>query len=112
MEKKNLKIKKEVKERPEARRVDSARFKKRLKGEVVSNKMEKTVVVKVERLVTHPIYKKKYKVYKKYKAHDEKNEFKVGDLVEIEETRPISKEKRWKVVRKNDSAKDKIKSRR
>ncbi len=67
-------------------------------GKVVSDKMQKTVVVAVERLVRHPIYKKVLRKTKKYKVHDEKNECKVGDLVRIEETRPLSKEKRWRVV--------------
>lgn len=71
-----------------------------LKGTVVSDKMEKTIVVEVERLRVHPKYKKRYKVSKRYKAHDEKNECKVGDKVVIQETRPISKEKRWIVVKK------------
>jgi small subunit ribosomal protein S17 len=62
--------------------------------------MDKTVVVEVKRLVTHPIYKKKYTISKKYHAHDGKNEYKIGDVVEIEETKPISKKKRWRVVKK------------
>lgn len=74
--------------------------KKRLKGEVVSDKMDKTVVVEVKRVVMHPKYKKRYTVSKKYKAHDEKNECKVGDIVVIEESRPLSKEKRWRVIQK------------
>jgi small subunit ribosomal protein S17 len=74
--------------------------KRRLQGVVVSDKMQKTVVVKVERLVKHPIYKRHYRVHKKYKAHDEKGEFKIGDKVVIEEWRPLSKEKRWRVVSK------------
>lgn len=74
--------------------------KKRFIGTVVSNKMQKTVVVEVERWKKHPIYKKRYKVHKKYKAHDEKGEYKVGDKVLIEESRPISKEKRWRVIKK------------
>jgi len=74
--------------------------KKQITGTVVSNKMQKTVVVKVERIKEHPRYKKRYKVHKKYKAHDEKGEYKVGDKVVIEECRPMSKEKRWRVVRK------------
>jgi len=74
--------------------------KKQITGTVVSNKMQKTVVVKVERIKEHPKYKKRYKVHKKYKAHDEKGEYKVGDKVVIEECRPMSKEKRWRVVRK------------
>lgn len=71
-----------------------------IRGTVVSDKMQKTVVVSVSRLKTHPIYKKKYKVTKRYKAHDEKNEYKVGDMVLIAETRPFSKEKKWKVIKK------------
>ena len=61
--------------------------------------MDKTVVVRVERVVMHPVYKKYTKRRTTYKAHDEKNEFKVGDRVEIVETRPLSKEKRWRVLR-------------
>ncbi|MCD6568626.1 30S ribosomal protein S17 [bacterium] len=72
--------------------------KRKLKGIVVSDKMQKTVVVKVTRLKFHPKYKKYYRVSKKFKAHDEENQCRVGDKVIIEETRPISKEKRWKVV--------------
>jgi len=72
--------------------------KKQLKGTVISTKMKKTVVVLVERLKEHPKYKKRYKVSKKYKAHDEKEECKVGDQVVIEECRPISKEKKWRVI--------------
>jgi len=66
-------------------------------GIVVSDKMDKTVVVKVDRLKIHSKYKKRYRVSKKYKAHDEKNEFKIGDKVEIIESKPISKEKKWMV---------------
>ncbi len=72
---------------------------KRLIGVVVSDKMDKTVVVAVEKMVEHPLYKKHVKRTKKCYAHDEKNECKVGDVVEIEETRPLSKLKRWRVVR-------------
>ncbi|MCD6270934.1 30S ribosomal protein S17 [bacterium] len=72
--------------------------KKRLQGVVVSDKMQKTVVVRVERQKFHPKFKVYYKVHKKYKAHDEQNKCKVGDWVVIEETRPLSKEKRWQVV--------------
>jgi small subunit ribosomal protein S17 len=68
-------------------------------GTVMSDKMDKTVVVRVERVVLHPVYKKYTKRRTTYKAHDEKNEFKVGDRVEIVETRPLSKEKRWRVLR-------------
>lgn len=70
----------------------------RKKGEVVSDKMDKTVVVAVVSFKTHPKYKKKYKVTRKYKAHDEDNKYKVGDVVEIIPCRPISKDKRYKVV--------------
>ncbi len=61
--------------------------------------MDKTVVVLVERLKEHPKYRRRYKVSKKYKAHDEKGEYKIGDVVVIEECRPISADKRWKVVK-------------
>jgi small subunit ribosomal protein S17 len=74
--------------------------KKKLAGKVVSDKMQKTVVVEVERLKEHAKYKRRYKIHKKYKAHDEKGEYKIGDRVIIEECRPISKEKRWRVIRK------------
>jgi len=73
--------------------------KKQLIGTVISDKMQKTVVVEVERIKEHPKYKKRYKVHKRYKAHDEKREYKVGDRVLIEECRPISKEKKWRVVK-------------
>ncbi|MFA6353694.1 MAG: 30S ribosomal protein S17 [Candidatus Paceibacterota bacterium] len=69
-----------------------------LKGVVVSDKMDKTIVVSVSRFVKHPLYGKFYKISKKYKAHDSNNQFKIGDKVEIVETRPISKDKRFKVV--------------
>lgn len=69
-----------------------------LKGAVVSDKMDKTIVVLVERLKQHPRYKKRYKVHKKYKAHDPENKYKVGDKVVIQESRPISKDKRWTVL--------------
>lgn len=67
-------------------------------GTVTSNKMDKTVVVQVERLVKHPKYKKYVKQRRRFKAHDEKNACKVGDEVRIIETRPLSKDKRWAVV--------------
>ncbi len=74
-------------------------YRRRLIGRVRSDKMEKTVVVEVVRFKRDSIYKKYVRVRKRYKAHDEKNEFKVGDRVEIEEHRPLSRDKRWKVVR-------------
>src|ERR1700743_2189951 len=67
-------------------------------GEVVSNKMAKTIVVRVERRFPHPQLKKIVTAYKKFYAHDEKAEAKIGDTVRIEETRPLSKLKRWKLV--------------
>lgn len=73
---------------------------RRLEGVVVSDKMSKTVVVRVDRMKMHPKYKKRYTVSRKYKAHDEKGEFHVGDKVRIEETKPLSKDKRWRVVSK------------
>lgn len=69
-----------------------------LKGIVVSDKMRKTVVVTVSRFVKHPLYGKFYKVSKKYKAHDEENKYKIGDRVEIVEIKPISKDKKFRVV--------------
>jgi small subunit ribosomal protein S17 len=66
-------------------------------GMVVSDKMDKTVVVRVERLVPHPVYKKYVKRRNNIKAHDEKNEYQIGDRVEIVESRPMSKDKRWRV---------------
>ena len=73
--------------------------KRMLQGIVLSDKQAKTRVVRVERRFTHPLLKKTVRRSKKYYAHDEKNEFSVGDLVWIEEHRPISKLKRWTVVR-------------
>jgi small subunit ribosomal protein S17 len=73
--------------------------KRTLQGVVVSDKQNKTVVVRVDRRFTHPLFKKTVRSSKKYYAHDEANEFKVGDMVWIEEHRPISKLKRWAVVR-------------
>jgi small subunit ribosomal protein S17 len=69
-------------------------------GTVVSDAMNKTVVVQVDVLKRHPKYHKSYKVSTKFKAHDENNEFHVGDKVEIEETKPLSKDKHYKVLRK------------
>ena len=69
-----------------------------LQGVVVSDKNDKTIVVQVERRYTHPLLKKTVRRTKKYHAHDEQNSFKVGDQVSIQETRPISKNKRWIAV--------------
>jgi len=76
-------------------------------GKVVSNKMDKTIVISTERYKNHPIYKKRYKVTTKFKAHDEKNACNVGDTVEITETRPISKEKHFAVTKVVQAAGDK-----
>ncbi len=67
-------------------------------GKVVSDKMDKTIVVAVEESVKHPLYGKTVRRTKKFKAHDENNEAKMGDTVRIMETRPLSKEKRWRLV--------------
>ena len=67
-------------------------------GRVISDKMDKTVVVSVERLRRHPIYKRVVRLSSKFKAHDEENAARVGDTVRIEESRPLSREKRWRVI--------------
>jgi small subunit ribosomal protein S17 len=67
-------------------------------GTVVSDRMDKTVVVSVERRLAHPLYGKQVSRGKRYQAHDETNEYRVGDLVRIEETRPLSRHKRWRVL--------------
>ena len=74
-------------------------------GKVVSDKMQKTVVVAIERLVAHPLYKKGVKNTIKFKAHDENNEAHIGDVVEIMQTRPLSKDKCWRVIRIVERAK-------
>lgn len=73
---------------------------KKLKGKVVSVSMNKTAVVEVERYTKHPKYKKYMRTTKKYKAHDEKNEYIIGDRVLLGECRPISKDKRFKIINK------------
>ncbi len=74
-------------------------------GKVISNKMDKTIVVATETLVAHPLYKKQVKQTKKYKAHDEENKCQIGDIVRIMETRPLSKDKRWRLVEIVEEAK-------
>lgn len=74
------------------------------KGVVVSDSMDKTITVLVENKIQHPVYKKRINRSKKYKAHDENNEAKVGDTVVIMETRPLSKTKRWRLVRIDQAA--------
>ena len=76
-----------------------------LQGVVTSDKNDKTIVVKVERRLLHPVFKKTVRLSKKYHAHDEKNEAKIGEVVRIEETRPLSKLKRWAFISKVDAAK-------
>jgi small subunit ribosomal protein S17 len=73
---------------------------RKLIGTVVSDKMQKTRVIAVERLKKHPKYVTYYRVTTKFKAHDENNEYKTGDKVTIEETRPLSKDKRWRIIGK------------
>lgn len=75
-------------------------IRRRLIGEVVSDKMAKTVVVKVVHVKAHPKYKKRYQVSNKYKAHDENNLFRTGEKIIIEACRPISRDKRWRVIKK------------
>lgn len=74
-------------------------------GKVVSDKMDKTIVVATESLVAHPLYKKQIKMTKKFKVHDENNQCKIGDTVKIMETRPLSKDKRWRLVEVLEEAK-------
>ena len=79
--------------------------KRTIKGVVISNKMDKTIVVKAERLVKHPVFHKYVRKHVKYKAHDERNESKLGDTVLIIESRPLSKEKRWRMLEILEKAK-------
>lgn len=72
---------------------------KQIVGKVVSNKMDKTIVVEIERMMMHPKYHKFVRRTKKVKSHDERNECSIGDIVLIEETRPLSKEKRYRLVK-------------
>jgi small subunit ribosomal protein S17 len=87
-------------EQPQSRR-------RRLTGRVTSNKMDKTAVVAVETIKQHPLYRKTIRTTQKYKAHDENNQAQIGDTVRIEESRPLSREKRWVIVewlRRGDGA--------
>ena len=74
--------------------------KRQLTGKVISNRTPKTVTVLVERIKEHPKYRKRYKIHKKYKAHTETGEYNIGEKIIIEECRPISKDKKWKVIKK------------
>ncbi len=78
---------------------------KQLIGKVVSNKMSKTIVVELENLVMHSLYKKSVRRTKRIKSHDEKNECSIGDLVKVEETRPLSKDKRYRLIEIVEKAK-------
>ena len=80
-------------------------FRKTRIGQVISDKMDKTIVVAIEDSVQHPLYKKTKQRTNKQKAHDEKNECGIGDTVEVMETRPLSKDKRWRLVRIVEKAK-------
>lgn len=83
---------------------DTKKTKRTLQGTVVSVKMDKTALVRVDRMKMHSKYKKQFKLSRKYKVHDEKGECKVGDVVRFEETRPLSKDKRWRLVSKVTTA--------
>ncbi len=74
-----------------------------LKGVVVSKSADKTIVIRVDRTRIHNLYQKRYQISKKYVAHDPKNSFQKEDTVQIQETRPISKKKRWRVINKVDN---------
>ncbi len=84
---------------------EERRMRKVRQGIVVSDKMDKTVVVAIERKVPHKLYKKSINTTSKFKAHDENNECRIGDIVRIEETRPLSKQKHWRVVTVVEKAK-------
>ena len=89
----------QVAEAPEAPEAGRARSRRKVRtGVVVSDQNDKTVTVLVERQFAHPLYTKQVRKTKKYRAHDETNEYKTGDVVRIVETRPLSKTKRWRVV--------------
>lgn len=78
---------------------EQTKNKRKFKGVVVSRKMNKTAVIRVDRIKVHPKYGKRYRISKKYKVHDEKNECKTGDIVIFLECRPLSREKRWRLVK-------------
>lgn len=91
---------KEVRPETSAPRAEKLAGGRKLQGVVVSDKMNKTAVVAITSLKLQPKYKKQYKVTQRFKAHDENNEYKVGDKVSIQETRPLSKDKRWVILGK------------
>lgn len=81
-----------------SKKVKKAVLRKKFNGVVLSDKMDKTITVRVDKVKIHPKYKKRYTASKKYKVHDEKNQFKIDDKVTFEECRPMSKDKRWRVI--------------
>ena len=88
-----------MEKKPLTQSKDFLKGKKFLQGMVISDKMSKTIVVKVDRQKMHPVYRKKYWVSKKYKIHDEKKEAKVGDKASFISCRPVSKEKKWRLFK-------------
>jgi small subunit ribosomal protein S17 len=86
------------KEAKQTAAVEKKAIKKSFSGVVESDKMAKTIVVRVDRVKAHPKYKKRYTVSKKYKVHDEKGAYKEGDKVSFKECRPLSKDKKWRVI--------------
>lgn len=78
----------------------TGKMRRKLSGVVISNKMAKTLVVQVDQIAVHPKYKKRYTISKSYKVHDEKNQYQEGDKVSFVECRPMSKDKRWRVISK------------
>ena len=90
--------KKEKNLKPANSKTQKEIIKKKFQGIVVSDKQDKTIVVKVDRVKIHPKYKKRFTVSKKYKVHDEKNQYKEDDKVTFIECRPLSKDKRWRVI--------------
>ena len=85
--------------------MEERNLRKTMTGVVTSDKMDKTVVIAIERLVQHPLYKKSIKKTVRFKAHDENNDSHTGDIVSVMETRPLSKDKRWRVVEVIERAK-------
>lgn len=85
--------------------MDQRGFNRTIKGVVVSNKMDKTIVVRAERFVKHPVFHKYVRKHVKYKVHDERNQSKIGDTVLIVESRPLSREKRWRMLEILEKAK-------
>jgi len=86
--------------KPEVKTTSAEKIIKRFNGVAVSDKNDKTIIVKVETVKIHPKYKKRYVVSRRYKVHDENNECKVGDKVTFIECRPLSRDKRWRIVKK------------